>query len=119
MATDGPNPPPCKPEIFKNGVGLCIVDGSANAIERWVKKIAERANAEVDWHYSGGRANVLHLGDAESYRRALNAIRELKHELKGTILSICQPSLYRAGDAVSEDAIAVDPSLGAIIKSGS
>jgi hypothetical protein len=98
MSTDGPTPTPCDPEIFKNGTGLCVVDGKPNAVERWVTSVAEKANARVGWHYSGGRANVLHLGDAESYQRALNAVDELKGELDGRIMSIGGPALYRAGN---------------------
>lgn len=97
MATDGPTPLPCDPQIFKKGEGVCVLDGSSNAVERWVKKVAKKANAKVDWHYSGGRANVLHLGDAASRQRVLNAISELKSELEGTIVSIGGPALYRSG----------------------
>ncbi|MFA6278925.1 MAG: hypothetical protein WCS97_02540 [Candidatus Paceibacterota bacterium] len=97
MATDGPTPKPCNPKIFKKGKGVCVVDGSSNAVERWVQSIAKKANAQVDWHYSGGRANVLHLGDAKSRERVLNSINELKDELEGRILSINGPALYRIG----------------------
>lgn len=95
MATDGPTPEPCNPEIFKNGTGVCVLDGSSNAIETWVQAVAKKADAQVDWHYSGGRGNVLHLGDEESRQRVFNAIEELKDELKGTILSVGGPALYR------------------------
>lgn len=115
MATDGPTPPRCNPEIFEKGEGVCVADGSSNAVERWVQAVARKAEAQVDWHYSGGRANVLHLGNAESRRRVLNAISELEDRLDGTILSIGGPALYRAGDAVPEGAIAVDPELGPIV----
>ncbi len=64
---------------------------------------AKEANAKVDWHYSGGRANVLHLGDDESRQRVLNAISELEGELKGTILSVGGPALYRSGVEDSSD----------------
>lgn len=97
MATDGPTPPPCNSDIFKHGNGVCVVDGSSNAVERWVKAIAKRANAQVDWHYSGGRANVLHLGDDKSRQRVFNAINKLKGTLKGTILSVGGQALYRSG----------------------
>ena len=97
MATDGPDPAPCNPDIFKKGRGVCVVDGSSNAVERWVQSVAKKANAQVDWHYSGGRANVLHLGDDESRQRVLNAIKELEGELKGRILSVDGPALYRNG----------------------
>lgn len=97
MATDGPTPAPCNPDIFKKGRGVCVVDGSSNAVERWVQSVAKKANAQVDWHYSGGRANVLHLGDDASRQRVLNAINELEGELKGRILSVDGPALYRNG----------------------
>ena len=97
MATDGPDPAPCNPEIFKKGRGVCVIDGSSNAVERWVQSVAKKANAQVDWHYSGGRANVLHLGDDASRQRVLNAINELEGKLKGRILSVDGPALYRNG----------------------
>ncbi len=115
MATDGPTPAPCNPDIFKNGKGVCVVDGSSNAVENWVQLVAKTANAEVDWHYSGGRANVLHLGDDASRQRVLDAINKLKNKLKGRIMSIDGPTLYRQGDEVPEGTIAVDPDFGPII----
>lgn len=115
MATDGPTPPPCNPDIFEKGEGVCVVDGRSNAVERWVQSVAKKANAQVDWHYSGGRANVLHLGDTDSRQRVLNAISELEGELDGSILSVGGPALYRAGDPVPKGTIAVDPDLGPII----
>lgn len=75
MATNGPTPEPCRNDIYENGQTVCIVYGQSNAIERWVKGIASDASALVDWHYFGGRGNVLHLGDAESRGRVLEAIR--------------------------------------------
>ena len=102
MATDGPTPQPCNDDIFQNGQGVCVVDGRSNAVERWVQAVAKKANTQVDWHYSGGRANVLHLGDNDSRQRALSAIGELEGELDGTILSVGGPALYRAGDEVPE-----------------
>ncbi len=115
MATDGPTPPPCNPDIFKNGEGVCILAGSSNAVERWVQSVAKKADAQVDWHYSGGRANVLHLGDAESRQRVLNAIEELKGNFEGQILSVDGPALYRAGDLVPDGTIAVDHEAGFIV----
>ncbi len=97
MATDGPTPTPCNPDIFKKGRGVCVVRGSSNAVERWVRSVAKKANAQVDWHYSGGMASVLHLGDDESRQRVLNAIHELKGKLDGHIISVDGPALYRDG----------------------
>ncbi len=115
MATDGPTPPPCDPEIFKKGEGVCVIAGSSNALECWVQLIAKTANARVDWHYCGGRGNVLHLGDAESRQRVLNAIEEHKSKLRGQMLSVGGPALYRQGDPVPEGAIGYDPDLRAFV----
>jgi len=82
MATDGPTPPDCDPEIFKHGQPVLAMVGSSNAIERWVKAVAEKANARVDWHYSGGIAQVLHLGNKESRRRVEAAVDELSKQLQ-------------------------------------
>jgi len=114
MSTDGPTPTPCDAEIFQKGEGLCIVNGSSNAVERWVQAITKKADARVDWHYSGGRANVLHLGNEASRERALAAVNELEGELDGTILQINGPALFRNGvDQAPEGAVAYDPDLGA------
>lgn len=107
MANDGPTPPPCNSEIFKKGEGVCVLSGASNAIENWVKAVAAKAEAQVDWHFSGGRANVLHLGDVASRQRVLNTIHEMKGELKGDVLSIGGPALYRKGDPVPEGVIAI------------
>lgn len=86
MATDGPVPPPCNPDIFKDGKPIVSIDGSSNAVERWVQMIASEANAQVDWHYSGGVAQVLHLGDDESRLRVIEAIFLHEPKLKGRII---------------------------------
>lgn len=117
MATDKLTPLDCDPEIFKKGQGVCIVDGSSNAVETWVKLVAEEADARMDWHYCGGRANILHLGDAESRQRVLTAIQKLESQLKGRIMSVGEPALFRAGvDKVPEGAVVYDPDLRAFIK---
>ena len=116
MATDGPTPPPCNPEIFQKGSTVCVLSGRSNAIEQWVKSVAAKANAQVDWHFSGGRANVLHLGDEESRQRVFEAINDLQNQLQGDILQVGGPGLYRAGvTEVPEGTIAVDPDFGPII----
>lgn len=94
MASDGPTPPNCDEEIFKKGEPIAALNGRANAVERWVKAVAAKANARVDWHYSGGRAHVLHLGDSESRGRVMQAVHELEPELDGQILM-----LFHVGDA--------------------
>lgn len=91
MATDGPTPPPCDAEVMKNGQNVCWVSGSSNQIENWVKSIAEKADARLDWHYVAGRGDVLHLGDEESRQRVLVAIKELSDQFGGQILSADEP----------------------------
>ncbi len=86
MATDGPTPPPCDPDIFEHGTPVVVLDGSSNAIERWVKMVAATAGAAVDWHYVGGRARVLHLGDDASRARVYAAIDDLEPQLQGAVL---------------------------------
>ena len=76
-----------------------------------MQSIAKKASAQVDWHYSGGRANVLHLGDDKSRQRVLNAINELEGELSGRILSVDGPSLYRNGVATGAVVREVDGQL--------
>lgn len=119
MATDSPAPPDCDPEIYKKGKNVCTIDGPSNAVERWVKIVAARSEAKLDWHYVGGRANVLHLGDAQSRQRVLNAIDELKGELDGTILDVAGPPMAivrKIGDQlVLEDPVAVAV-IGAVAK---
>ena len=112
MPTGNPTPPPCNHDIFTKGSGVCVVDGESDAIERWVKSVAAKANAQVDWHFSGGLANVLHLGDKKSHERVLKAIVESKEELKGHLMSVGEPALYRNFPESSDD----EESQGAVIR---
>jgi hypothetical protein len=75
----------CDPDIFKQGQGVCVAVGEPDAIEHWVQAVAKKTDAKLDWHYSGGRANVLHLGDDASRQHVLEAIHEMESELKGQI----------------------------------
>jgi len=78
MAIDGPTPTPCDPEIFKSGVLVFKTNTiPSNAMEGWVKKIAELSGQRVDWHFAGGIAVVLALGDITKVK---NAIQELMPE---------------------------------------
>jgi hypothetical protein len=100
MATDGPTPMPCDPNIFQYGSPIALIDGSSSAVETWVKEVRKAAQAQIDWHYSGGIAQVIHLGDKESRQRVGAAINSLASKLNGTIMRICSPEeegLYRKG----------------------
>ena len=107
-AIDSP-PPPCDPEIFKTGIGLCVIDARSHAAEAWVQAVAAKSGQRVDWHYSGGRASVLVLGD---HARAVAAVRELAPTLDGTLLSISTDgrALYRAGEPLPYGVLGVDTS---------
>ena len=96
--TDQPNDlPMCDDDIFANGVGLCVLDARSHAAETWVKSVAEKSGQRVDWHYSGGWANVLVLGD---HAVALATARELSSTLDGRVMSFSEDgrALYRAGE---------------------
>jgi hypothetical protein len=53
---------PCDQDIFKHGRPICLIDGRSWKVEKTVKEIAERTGLRVDWHMSGGVAQVLFLG---------------------------------------------------------
>lgn len=86
MATDGPDPTPCDPKLFKQGVtvAMCATYG-ANHFETLIKQVREDTGRPVDWHYVGGRANVLaFLKDApvvkEAFERIVRPVLAAKHE---------------------------------------
>ncbi|NQT49207.1 hypothetical protein HQ571_00780 [Candidatus Kuenenbacteria bacterium] len=118
MATDGPDPTPCDIEIFKEGKPVALLTGSSNAVENWVKEVARTANARVDWHYSGGVAQVLHLGDMDSRRRVEKAIIGMPKDENPRVrhrLPSGSEGLYRKGVTVApKGAIAssMDPNTG-------
>lgn len=117
----------CDREIFDKGVSLLAIDGWAKDIEPWVKKVAVRSGQRVDWHYSGGIAHVLVLGD---FNRAMAAVNELESELLSVPVPEDHPrfreyqgrnpplilrrfglgdrGLYRAGDPLPGDVVAID-----------
>jgi hypothetical protein len=88
MATDGPTPPPCDSEIFWDGETIAILAGSSCAIEEWVKEVASRSGERVDWHYAGGRANVLCLGKRRERNRVRKAILSMEKSDNPMILMV-------------------------------
>ena len=116
MGNENLRPPDCDPEIFKYGEGICVVSGLAKDIEPWVRLVARTADAKVDWHYSWGNGNVLHLGDAASRKRVLQAIYELGPKLEGQILTVGGPSLSRTTQEASGKAVATKPVIGPLQK---
>lgn len=102
----------CDREVFKNGIGLMAIDGATDDVEPWVQKVAVASGQRVDWHYSGGVANVLVLGD---HAKATEAARSLLPEMTGYMRVLRWfsggQSLYRAGDPLPGDVLGADASL--------
>ena len=93
-------PAPCDSKIFKKGVSIVALDAGSEAAEAWVQSIAKESGVPVDWHYSGGIANVLYLGNSEARGKVNQAISKLEGSLDGTIMTRFQegdPGLYRNG----------------------
>ncbi len=92
---------PCDNEVFKHGTPVVLVHARSWNVKKWVKEIARTADARVDWHFSGGIANVLHLGNQASRARVVAAIISLKDRLVGCgyfqLVGDEDPGLYRAG----------------------
>jgi len=67
---------PCDPDVFREGKPLLAADTSdpncrADGFEAWVKDLATRSGQRIDWHYSGGVAQVLYLGDRSAIDAAI------------------------------------------------
>lgn len=73
---DSSNLPPCDPDVFARGVPI-LVSNTIRAVdfEPWVRKVAGLSGQRVDWHYAGGRAIVLCLGDVAAASAACVALR--------------------------------------------
>ena len=75
MATDGSDPEPCDPEILRNGEVVFKTDTiPSNAMEDWVREVAQKSGQRVDWCYQGGIAFVLALGDIDAVKRAIDSL---------------------------------------------
>jgi hypothetical protein len=68
----------CDSEVFEKGEPILLIDGWAKDVEPWVQKVAALSGQRVDWHYSGGIAQVLFLGDR---LRVMGAVEALEREL--------------------------------------
>lgn len=71
----------CDPEVYKHGTGIMVIDGCMHRVEEWVQSVAKESCQKVDWHYMGGRAVVLFLGDK---MKVLLAIEKLAPNLELT-----------------------------------
>jgi hypothetical protein len=73
-------PEPCNKKIFNDGKPLFAANTwypednpiRATGFEEWIKEIRKKSKQDIDWHYSGGIAQVLYLGDKEKIIEAMN-----------------------------------------------
>lgn len=61
----------CDKELFDHGHSVAVLDACRYRAERFVQAVAEKSGQRVDWHYSGGRANVLYIGDHAKVTEAI------------------------------------------------
>lgn len=88
MATDGPTPAPCDPEIFCNGDVVFRTDTiPSNAMEDWVREVARKSGQKVDWCYQGGIAFVLALGDIDAVKKAIDSLETKIIEIRNREIS--------------------------------
>ena len=72
------DPAECDANVFKKGHSVAVLDACMYRAEQWVQAVAKESGQKVDWHYTGGRANVLYLGD---YDKVATAVAKLTPEL--------------------------------------
>jgi hypothetical protein len=82
-ASGAPLPPPCDDEVFKKGKSIVALDAASEHAEEWVQAVAKSSGQRVDWHYSGGIANVLFLGDRAKVMAAIEAMPKPGRMKKG------------------------------------
>lgn len=121
----------CSNDVFKNGQSVAVLDACRHRAERFAQAVAKESGQSVDWHYSGGRANVLYIGDHAKVAAAVKKLTALlvddlpwmvgecgscygpngspvtKHRI-GSVLAIYAPNVhgpYRAGDPLPDDVV--------------
>ena len=73
----------CNPIIFKFGTRVAIAtDGPPEMIELFVREVRRETHTFIDWHYAGGRAQILCLGFPWTLRRVARAmgLKQLRRE---------------------------------------
>lgn len=82
------SPPPCARDIYENGRCICAFHAGAVATEAWVKRVAAESGQRVDWHYVGGHARVLFVGDE---KRVRDAVVKLRHAITCDAFRMSEP----------------------------
>ncbi len=68
----------CNKEVYENGSSVFLTHTmAAEHVEEWVQAVAKESGQKVDWHYFGGRANILALGDLEKVQKAMRKLRSM------------------------------------------
>lgn len=71
----------CDPEIYEHGTSVFVTDTiDADAMEVWVRLIAERSRQRVDWRSGCGRSEVFALGDLDAVEAAIEKLLPI-HDL--------------------------------------
>lgn len=66
---------PCDKEVFTNGHLVMITHTiPSRLIEKWVKKVAKTSGQRVDWHYAGGRACIMAIGDLQTVYDVIDSL---------------------------------------------
>lgn len=94
-------PQPCDREVFEKGQPLLAahtgLGGGAEIFEFWIQNLAKLSGQRIDWHYSGGIAQVLFIGDRAAI---VSAIKQLEIPSSCGIIKWFDDNsdgLYRAG----------------------
>lgn len=100
-------PQPCNPDIFKHGSPVFLLDARSLPAENWVQDLAKKTGVRMDWHYSGGIAQVLFLGTEEDRARIIEQAKPSKGVRIMRIIA-SGGGIYRAGvDTLPDDIIGV------------
>ncbi len=123
----------CDGRVFKDGHAIVLLDGCMHRVEQWVQAVARESGQLVDWHYSGGVAQVLYVGDFAKVDAAVEKLLPTLADPMPRRRSECGScsgathragdllrryayenahGIYRAGDSLPENAIAVDTLSG-------
>lgn len=79
--------PDCDEEIYRDGSTVCVLSGEPENIEAWVKLVAQKTSARMDWYYNDHNIGVImYLGDTETRDRIIKAIRNLGGQFRGLII---------------------------------
>ena len=103
--------PRCDSKVFKSGTTILTADThecGATGFEEWVVAVRKASGQPVDWHYSGGIANMLFLGDKEKVVAAIQSI-PCSANIRQEYFDRLPPPIYREGvSPVPRGTIAVD-----------